>query len=93
MSTLFCSTLVVAALATLGAAAPQLQQIQQAISYAQEYGPQAIQYAQQYGPTAIQYAQQYGPELIQNGPQYVQQAQQYAQYLPLIQQIVNSQSG
>ena len=40
MSTLFCSTLVVAALATLGAAAPQLQQIQQAISYAQEYGPQ-----------------------------------------------------
>ena len=43
MSPLLCSTLVVATLATLAGAAPQLQQIQQAISYAQEYGPQAIQ--------------------------------------------------
>ena len=53
----------------------------QAIQYAQEYGPQAISAWQNYGPQAIQYAQEYGPQAItyaQNyGPQAIQYAQEY----------------
>ena len=57
----------------------QVQQIMQAISAAQEYGPQAIQYAQVYGPQAIQYAQEYGPQAISYAQNYGPQAIQYAQ--------------
>ena len=51
----------------------------QAIQYAQEYGPQAISAWQNYGPQAIQYAQEYGPQAISYAQNYGPQAIQYAQ--------------
>ena len=57
----------------------QVQQIMQAISAAQEYGPQAIQYAQEYGPQAISTWQNYGPQAIQYAQEYGPQAISYAQ--------------
>merc|ERR1712062_103805 len=72
--------------AGLAQASAQVQQIMQAISTAQEYGPQAIQYAQEYGPQAISYAQNYGPQAIQYAQEYSPQAiqawQQYGNQLP-----------
>merc|ERR1712062_35725 len=65
--------------AGLAQASAQVQQIMQAISTAQEYGPQAIQYAQEYGPQAISAWQNYGPQAIQYAQEYGPQAISYAQ--------------